>query len=106
MKAIRFICPECGEVFTVTHHRQQFCTPAHSKAYNNRQLKRGQALVGLGQAWRLARNRKDDESRSLGREAFGEFCRLLDEFSAEDRAAGRLDSLRVYKRRSAAGLLD
>lgn len=106
MKAHRFKCPECGADVFSAHPRQQFCTPKHSKDYSNRQLKRGQRLASLAQAWRLSRGRKDDESRSSASFAFAQFCRLLDQFNAEDREAGRVDALRVFQRRMAAGLLD
>lgn len=99
-------CPECGENFARTHHRQQFCTPAHSKAYNNRQLARGQSVVGLAQAWRASRNTSDPAAREAGKLAFAQLCRLIDECNTQDRLAGRVNPLQVFRTRTAAGLLD
>lgn len=103
------ICPECGGTFEPQHHRAQFCSPAHAKAYNNRQLARGQRLVGLAQAWRLGRHfgpSADPELKAAAAQAFRDLCRIADEFNAEDRAEGRVPALKVYRRRQTAGLLD
>lgn len=102
----RLACPECGETFRPTHHKQQFCTPAHKKAHGNRQLARGQKVLGLAPAWRQARSTKDPELKAAGKAAFTQLCRQLDAYGSEDVAAGRLNAVRLYRRRVAAGLLD
>lgn len=99
-------CPECGLRFERKHHRAQFCTPAHSKAYNNRQLAEGQRIVAMAKAWRMARSIKDPELKQAGKEAFGMLCRELDALIAEDAKAGRVQALKVFRRRQLAGLLD
>lgn len=99
-------CPECGEAFSPTHHRQQFCTQTHSKTFNNRQLTRGQKVTGLALAWRQSRSTKDPELKAAGKAAFTQLCRLLDRYGSEDVQAGRLNAVRLYRRREAAGLLD
>lgn len=100
------ICPECGEKFEVRHHRAQFCTPAHSRAYNNRQLAEGQRIVALAKAWRMARSTSDPAMKAAGKEAFSMLCRKLDALNAADREAGRVPALKVFMRRLRAGLLD
>jgi hypothetical protein len=102
----RLACPECGEAFRPAHHRQQFCSPEHAKVFNNRQLARGQKLVGLALAWRQARSTKDPDLKEAGKAAFMQLCRLLDAYAAEDVKAGRLNAVRLFRRRVAAGLLD
>lgn len=99
-------CPECGVQFAVTHHRAQFCSPAHSKAYNNRQLAEGQRIVAIAKAWRAGRDAKDPHMKQAAKDAFGQLCRELDALNAGDRAAGRMPALKVYRRRQLAGLLD
>lgn len=94
-------CPECCIRFAPTHHRQHFCTPQHSRAYNARQLGRGQAIVTLAQGWRGARGVKNPQTKEAARYSFTEFCRLLDQFNTEDREAGRLPAVQVTARRRA-----
>lgn len=99
-------CPECGLQFAVKHHRAQFCTPAHSRAYNNRQLAEGQRIVALAKAWRAGRNTADPALKQAAKEAFGQLCRELDALNQGDAEAGRVPALKVYRRRQLAGLLD
>ncbi|WDS38338.1 hypothetical protein W2_gp028c [Caulobacter phage W2] len=104
------ICPECGETFTAKHPSAQFCTPAHKLAFHNRAKGRSH-VIAYAMAWRGSRNAKAkkaegetqqtvsdkrraalakaDRRRTIGKAAFSEMCRLLDQFAAEDRAAGR-----------------
>ncbi len=99
-------CPECGEAFAASHPRKLFCSKAHGVAYNNRQLVRGQALVGLAQAWRAGRGRKSEADRNAARDAMVEFFRAVKRMTDEDLAAGRADPVRLYRARAARGLLD
>lgn len=100
------ICPECSARFERKHHRAQFCTPAHGKAYNNRQLAEGQRIVALAKAWRSARSVSDPALKLAGKEAFAMLCRELDALNRGDTEAKRVPALKVFKRRQAAGLLD
>lgn len=105
-KVITLTCPECGEPFARKHHRQLFCSPAHSKAYSNRQLARGQSVVALLQVWQASRTSKDPAAREAGRVAFAQLCREARTFNAEDREAGRADPVKLFRIRMAEGHLD
>lgn len=96
-------CPECGCRFPQRHHRAMFCSPAHQKAYNNRQLSRGQRLVTLAQAWRGGRS-GSAEDRAASTEAFTELCRLISDYNEVDKKAGRPSAARVYRVRRTMGL--
>lgn len=100
-------CPECGVRFELKHHRAQFCTPEHAKVFNNRELARGQKLIGLAKAWRGARSIKDGAVREAGKSAFIEMCRYVDACNAEDRerTGGGVHPTNLYRRRVAAGSL-
>jgi hypothetical protein len=100
------ICPECGLSFVPKHAKRQFCTTEHQKAYNNRQLARGQALASLVMAWRGARSIKDKDIKKYGSLAMAAFCRMADQFNAEDFKAGRVSALKVLRRRDANHLID
>lgn len=101
----RFICANCAEPFTRTHHRQgMFCKPACQKAFHNRNTAVGRTAFELMKAMRLARSVKGktpeaDELRAAGSWAFGELCRLADAANAEDRKAGRPGALRYVRSR-------
>lgn len=100
------ICPECSARFEQTHHRALFCSPAHSKAYNNRQLTEGQRVVAMAKAWRAMRNTRDPKLKEAGRSAFAQLCAELDILNQNDAAAGRQPALKVYADRKRAGMLD
>lgn len=106
MPKIIATCPECGSRFEKKHHRAQYCSPAHSKAYNNRHIAEGQRIVALAKAWRATRNTSDASLKQAGKEAFAMLCRELDALNRADHDAGRVPALKVFKRRQAAGLLD
>lgn len=112
MPKLFLICPECGSRFEAKHHRAQFCSPAHTKAYNNRQLAEGQRIVAIAKAWRMGKDiyrNKSPESaglRQAAKDAFSQLCSELDMLNAGDREAGRVPALKVYRRRQIAGLLD
>lgn len=99
-------CPECGVRFEQKHHRAQFCSPAHAKAYNNRNIAEGQRIVALAKAWRMSRSVSDPALKAAGKEAFSQLCAELDMLNAGDKEAGRMPALKVYRRRSIAGLLE
>jgi hypothetical protein len=89
-------CPECGDLFELTDPRKVFCCNEHKRAWNNRMLGRGGALMLLMQAWRQGRHKKGDGAAKY---AFTELCIAIDEASAEDRAAGRPPALEVLRNR-------
>ncbi len=88
-------CSECGKSFTLVHKAgaaQRYCSPEHKRAWENRQLARGQKVVTLAQAWRQGRHRKGSEA---AKQAFTELCLAVDRMSAEDREAGRVRALDI-----------
>jgi hypothetical protein len=99
-------CPECAQRFTATTARKLYCTPACSKAYNNRHIAEGQRIIGLAKAWRAGRSIKDPALRQAAKDAFSQLCRELDALVSDDTAAGRMHPTKVYARREARGLLD
>lgn len=99
-------CPECGQSFVTAHGRKFFCSTPCQKAWGNRDLSEGQALVGLAKAWRLGRNTRDPEMRELAKLAFATFCRRLDESNSADLAAGRTGALKMLRKRTIHGLVD
>ena len=95
------ICPECGVAFELKRPTspQLFCTPAHKVRFYNLQIKRGLQLTPLMQTWRTAQPRyKSGASRELAAHAYGEACRLLDQYGKDDRAAGRDPSLVIAEK--------
>lgn len=95
------ICAECGERFHINRPQQQFCCPAHAKAFQNRMLSEGRAVVALAKAWRAGRNLGNgpeaEENREVARQALSELCAILDGFNAADKAAGRPNPLHYAK---------
>jgi endogenous inhibitor of DNA gyrase (YacG/DUF329 family) len=77
-------CPECGERFHTNHAGKAFCSEQHRVAFTNRCAARGKTLIPLAMGWRNARG-----GRGIGAQAMQEMVQLLDQFAAEDRAAGR-----------------
>lgn len=108
------LCPECMTPFR-GHIMRIFCTEAHKRAWNNRQLGRGAPLVTLAMAWRqgkdVARADKGTPSekakarKEVAKLAFIDFCNELDRLAQEDRAAGRLPALTIVEDRARRGVL-
>lgn len=84
-------CPECGaEVRREPGQRggtKHFCSNPCKIAYQARAAKEGRAIIAIAKAWRMSRSRPAD--KDIGKEAFAELCRVLDDFNAQDRRAGR-----------------
>jgi hypothetical protein len=97
----RGVCAECGQRFHINRPQQQFCSPAHAKAFQNRQLTEGRAVVALAKAWRSGRNLgkgpEAEDQREVARQALSELCAILDSFNAADRDAGRPNPLHYAK---------
>jgi hypothetical protein len=97
----RHICAECGHPFKAARPHQQFCSPAHKATFQNRAAVEGRAIIQLAKAWRAGRNLgKGPEAeidREVARQALGEMCSILDNFNADDKAAGRPNPLHYAK---------
>ena len=91
------VCPECGTAFGAGHVRQIFCSPAHNTAFHNREKTRFTA-ISYAMAWRRQRGSGD-----VAKFAMAEMCRLLDQFNAEDLAAGRPGAVPYIERRMKLG---
>lgn len=81
------VCPECGgpvERRSKLGPVPTFCSPEHKKAFGNRQLVEGRAVIGLLKAWRIERGSGPIASASLA-----QVCTILDGFNADDREVGR-----------------
>ena len=89
------VCPECGAGFVAHHGRQRFCQSAHQTAFHGRNKQRGQVLLPLAQVFRMGKRGKTVD-RAF---AFGEMCRLLDMWNAEDKDSGRRPELVVTVKR-------
>lgn len=99
------VCPECAAVFVAKHHAAMFCQPAHQRAFHARNMARGKVAVPYVAAWRTSRNNRKD--RVVGKFAFGQLCRMADQWAAEDRDAGRptvIDYMRLRMRTEAPEL--
>lgn len=90
-------CPECSIKFPIDPTKrgspQRYCTPAHKRAWENRQISRGLKVVLLAQAWQEMRHRK--HAKGLRGWALSELCGIVNGYTAEDKAAGRMSPLEV-----------
>ena len=88
-------CPECGREFAPYRGGvQQFCTLKaqgvdHARPYYDRQSARFKTQGALFQTWRAGKDAKTPEAKARATFAFREMCKALDQWNAEDRAAGR-----------------
>lgn len=89
------ICPECGAAFTAHHGRQTFCSTAHQTKFHDVMARRGKVMMPLALSWRSGRNIGKTNAKRKGHAAyaFGEMCKLLDQWAEVDRIAGRDPSL-------------
>jgi hypothetical protein len=84
------ICTECGATLPPRPEKQKgpgrsYCPDKPCKKIRNaRRLTRGSAIIEWAQTWR--RNRG---SGSVAQASFSQLCQILDQFNAEDQAAGR-----------------
>lgn len=79
-------CAECSGNFSAAQLKQVFCSTTCKQTYHNRAAKRGKVLVPLVMAQRQGRN------TPTGKQAHGEWARLVSQFTAEDKAAGRMSA--------------
>lgn len=93
-------CPECGAEFPPHSHRgppRQFCTPAHKRAFFHLMDRRGAVLAPLAIVWR-ANRRGTTETTKYARAMMSA---LIDQWTREDRAAGRNSALIVERKMAA-----
>lgn len=97
-------CPECNTPFSVISKHggspKRYCTPAHKRAWENRQLSRGMGMVILAQAWQEGRHRKG--GKEFRGWVLSELCNVINRYSAEDKAAGRMRALDILMDRHRA----
>lgn len=90
-------CAECSTCFKPRQITQLFCKPACQQAYHNRMKKRGGRLVPLAMACRENRNTE------TAKWAHTEWCALVSQFRAEDKAAGRMSAHELIRVQRAVG---
>lgn len=86
-RALASSCPECGVEVTrksKTGPIPTFCSPEHRKAFGNRALVHGAAVINLLKGWRVDRGQGP-----IAQAAFQQLLQITDNFIGEDRAAGR-----------------
>lgn len=85
----RWQCPECGATFKPAQRRQLFCSPKHKSDFHNRQTVRGRVLTPLAMAARQTRGGSRGD-KGTGRQARSDADFLMQRWTDEDRAAGRM----------------
>lgn len=81
------VCPECGGEVVRRSTRgpmPTFCSAECKKSHANRHIVEGRAVIALMKAWRI-----DRAQGEIAQQAFAEVNRILDQFNAQDREAGR-----------------
>jgi hypothetical protein len=99
-------CPNCSADVIRKPGRgglKTFCNPKCKSEFQARQMNEGRAILAFAKAWRECRNRKED--REIGAQALRELCKLVDEFNAKDRAAGRPRATEYVRRQFDYGYL-
>lgn len=86
-------CEHCGVSFETTRPEARFCTRAHKNEAANLEASRGKLLYRYAMHWALGRRavgtpEQKAQMKATGNTAFGDLTWLLDQFIAEDRAAG------------------
>lgn len=80
-------CPECGQPALRKSARgpmPTFCSAECKKSHSNRHIVEGRAVIALLKAWRI-----DRAQGEIAQKTFAEVNRILDQFNAQDREAGR-----------------
>lgn len=90
-RAAQRICPNCGGEVERRSSRgpvPTFCDARGpgvcKREHANRELVEGRAVIAFAKAWRIDRG-----SGEIARGAFDQMIRIVDQFNAQDRAAGR-----------------
>lgn len=99
---LRSHCPECMRKFAPRQVAQLFCSGEHKAAFHNRATVRGRQLTPLVMAARITRggHRKDPET---GIHARRDAEHLMDQWVADDSAAGRMSMVDYVRLRRAKG---
>jgi endogenous inhibitor of DNA gyrase (YacG/DUF329 family) len=77
------ICPECSKSVERRSPKgplPTFCGPDCKKAFGNRQMVEGRAVIALAKAWRIDRGVGE-----IATTAFAQMVQILDRYNAEDR---------------------
>lgn len=90
---VKRTCAECGVSFETKSRTKLFCSPAHKLIFHNRNAARGKVLTPLAMAWRGKRGGTD-----MAKLAFQQMNKRLDEWNAEDLAAGRMSMAEFVER--------
>jgi hypothetical protein len=96
------VCPECGQSFQAAQWRQFFCSPDHKSAFHNRQTVRGRVLTPLAMAARQTRGGSRGD-KATGRAARADADFLMQRWTDEDRAAGRMPMVEYVALRRSLG---
>lgn len=96
------LCPECMKHFVGKHPNQLFCSVAHRDNWNNRASVRGRVLTPLIMVARVTRfgGRGDGDT---GKRATRDANMLMQRWTEEDRAAGRMAQPEYLRRRYHVG---
>ena len=96
-------CPECGAERPLGT-RSMFCSPQHKAAFHNRQTVRGRVLTPLAMAVRQTRGGSRGDFAKLGRALRRQADRMMQKWTDEDRAAGRLTAAAYCDQRARFGV--
>jgi hypothetical protein len=96
------VCPECRSHFEPANPRQLFCSAAHKADFHNRQTVRGRQLTAIVMASRQTRDGSRGNT-AAGKKARQESRLLMDRWTVEDRAAGRMAMIDYYALRDRRG---
>lgn len=81
------VCPECGGAAVRRSAKgpmPTFCGPECKRAHANRHIVEGRAVIAFLKAWRI-----DRASGEIAKGSFAQVCKIVDQFNAQDLAAGR-----------------
>lgn len=82
-------CAECGTEFTPKSAAQRFCSKVCKNNYTNRELQRGSLLYKAAYRWRKNSRSSDPQQRKDGGSYLTFMTQMIDEWTKEDREAGR-----------------
>lgn len=100
------LCGECGNpLVRAIGKRNIFCSAPCRVAYSNRMTVRGRVLTAAAMAERMTRqgSRGTPRQRGAGKDAARIYRQLIDQFAAEDRAAGRISAVDYWAARLTLG---
>jgi hypothetical protein len=80
----RRTCLECGEGFSASDAKADFCCTPHRQAFNNRRIQRGGELYDLFMANRYDRDASAVVKLKFGLSVFTLLCRMAQDFRRQD----------------------